>query len=77
MSVELEHAEQVMLEHEKENFAVHDDKPDKHKQHKDKNTDDEGGPAKYKSLYLSFDVLKPLEDMPPSLHKVLHVTRRC
>ncbi|CAG9788727.1 unnamed protein product [Diatraea saccharalis] len=65
MSAELEQAEQVMLEHEKQNFA---DKPNKHQHlHKNKNTDD--AQEKYSSLYSSFDELKPHEELPPSLHK--------
>lgn len=73
MSAELAHAEQVMLEHEKEHFAVHTEKPDKHKQKDHKDTEAEGGQEKYKSLYQSFDVLKPLDDFPPGLHKVLYM----
>lgn len=68
MSAELAQAEQVMLEHEKENFNV--EKITKHHHHKEKNT--EGGPAKYSSLVSSFDQLKPNEELPPGLHKVLH-----
>ncbi|XP_037292938.1 V-type proton ATPase subunit H isoform X2 [Manduca sexta] len=61
MSAELEHAEQVMLAHEKENFS------DKHKHHKEKEHSDAA--EKYCSLYSSFDELKPHEDLPPGLHK--------
>lgn len=66
MSVELEHAEQVMLEHEKEHFA---DKPAKHRHHKEKPAD--GDAEKYSVLHSDFDVLKPLEELAPGLHKVL------
>lgn len=52
MSVELEHAEQVLLEHEKQNFAV--DKPTKHKE--------ADSHEKYSSLYSSFDELKQHQD---------------
>lgn len=63
VSAELEHAEQVMLEHEKQNFS---DKPTK--SHKEK--DDVKDSEKYKSLYSSFDVLKSHEDLPDGLVKV-------
>lgn len=66
MSAELEHAEQVMLLHEKQNFAA--DKQPKH-HHKDKEQTD-AGQEKYSSLYSSFDELKPHDDLPPGLHKV-------
>ncbi|XP_026726211.1 V-type proton ATPase subunit H isoform X2 [Trichoplusia ni] len=66
MSAELEHAEQVMLLHEKQHFAA--DKPQKHHHHKDKDHSD-AGPEKYSSLYSSFDELKPLDHLPPGLHK--------
>lgn len=56
MSVELEHAEQVMLEHEKHNFA---DKPTKHDK---KDKDAAAGHEKYSSLYSSFDELKQHPD---------------
>lgn len=69
MSAELEHAEQVMLAHEKEHFS------DKHKHHKDKEHSDIS--ENYKSLYSSFDELKPHEDLPPSLHKVFDVMCKC
>ncbi|XP_032518692.2 V-type proton ATPase subunit H isoform X1 [Danaus plexippus] len=62
VSAELEHAEQVMLEHEKQNFS---DKPTK--THKEK--DDVKDSEKYKSLYSSFDVLKSHEDLPDGLVK--------
>ncbi|CAH2984110.1 unnamed protein product [Chilo suppressalis] len=65
MTAELEQAEQVMWEHEKQNFA---DKPVKHQQlHKNKNADD--AQEKYSSLYSSFDELKPNEELPPGLYK--------
>lgn len=67
VTAELEQAEQVMLEHEKEHFAVKFEKHNKH--NKDKITD--GGPEKYSSLYSDFDQLKPHEDLPPGIHKVL------
>ncbi|XP_037874313.1 vacuolar ATP synthase subunit H isoform X1 [Bombyx mori] len=63
MTAELEHAEQVMLEHEKEKFS------DKHKHHKEKAHHSDAGNEKYSSLYSSFDELKPHEDLPPGLHK--------
>ncbi|XP_053610592.1 V-type proton ATPase subunit H isoform X2 [Plodia interpunctella] len=66
MSVELEHAEQVMLEHEKQKFS------DKHKHNKekdDKKPEGAQGQEKYSSLYSSFDQLKPHEDLPPGLHQ--------
>lgn len=69
MSAELEHAEQVMLLHEKQHFAA--DKLQKHLKHHHKEKDNvDAGPEKYSSLYSSFDELKPLEDLPPGLHKV-------
>ncbi|XP_022129725.1 V-type proton ATPase subunit H isoform X1 [Pieris rapae] len=61
MSAELAHAEQVMLEHEKQNFS------DKHNKHKEKI--DKADSEKYSSLYSSFDVLKPHEDLLHGLHK--------
>ncbi|CAK1555753.1 unnamed protein product [Leptosia nina] len=64
MSAELAHAEQVMLEHEKQNFS---DKHVKH-HHKDKSAE-KADSEKYSSLYSSFDVLKSHEDLPPGLHK--------
>lgn len=67
MSAELEHAEQVMLLHEKQNFAA--DKHPKHHHQKEKEHTDPSQ-EKYSSLYSSFDELKPLGDLPPSLHKV-------
>ncbi|CAH0694612.1 unnamed protein product [Spodoptera exigua] len=68
MSAELEHAEQVMLLHEKQHFAA--DKLQKHLKHHHKEKDNvDAGPEKYSSLYSSFDELKPLEDLPPGLHK--------
>lgn len=70
MTAELEHAEQVMLEHEKEKFS------DKHKHHKEKAHHSDAGNEKYSSLYSSFDELKPHEDLPPGLHKVFCVTCR-
>lgn len=68
VSADLEHAEQVMLEHEKQHFS------DKHtKQPKDKEGDKaETGHEKYSSLYTSFDVLKSHEEYLLS-HKVLCV----
>ncbi|XP_028168667.1 V-type proton ATPase subunit H isoform X1 [Ostrinia furnacalis] len=66
MSAELAQAEQVMLAHEKEHFAV--EKITKHHQHKEKTATAEG-PEKYSSLYSSFDELKPHEDLPPGLHQ--------
>ncbi|VVD01170.1 V-type proton ATPase subunit H isoform X2 [Leptidea sinapis] len=65
VSAELEHAEQVMLEHEKQNFS------DKHiRHHKEKSGDKTNGSNdKYSALYSSFDVLKSHEDLPPGLHK--------
>lgn len=72
MSAELEHAEQVMLLHEKQHFAV--DKLQKHLKHHQKEKENvaiDAGPEKYSSLYSSFDELKPLgEDLPPGVHKV-------
>lgn len=70
MSAELEHAEQVMWEHEKEHFA---DKPAKHRHHKERPTESEA--EKYSTLYSNFDELKPLEELPPGLHKVLFKIR--
>ncbi|XP_013148230.1 PREDICTED: V-type proton ATPase subunit H isoform X2 [Papilio polytes] len=61
VSAELEHAEQVMLAHEKQHFAA--DKP-KHKEHKD-----EAAHEKYSSLYSSFDEAKTHEELLPGLHK--------
>lgn len=69
MSAELEHAEQVMWEHEKEHFA---DKPAKQRHHKAKENPADDEPEKYSALYSDFDVLKPLEELPPGLHKVLY-----
>ncbi|KAM3965650.1 V-type proton ATPase subunit VhaSFD isoform 1-T1 [Aphomia sociella] len=63
MSADLEHAEQVMLEHEKQHFS---DKP--HKHHKEKEEKKPDGAEKYSSLYSAFDELKP-EELPPSLYK--------
>lgn len=71
VSAELEHAEQVMLEHEKQNFS---DKPTKH--HKDKGADKlDNGQEKYSALHDPFDVIKSHEELPPGLHKVYFVTR--
>lgn len=70
MTAELEHAEQVMYEHEKENFAVVPDKQ-KHRRQPAKESD---GEEKYSSLYSSFDVMKPNEDLPPFLHKVQYMS---
>ncbi|XP_047535197.1 V-type proton ATPase subunit H isoform X1 [Vanessa atalanta] len=65
VSAELEHAEQVMLEHEKQHFS---DKPIKH--HKEKSGEKaDSSQEKYSSLYSSFDVLKSHQDLPPGLHK--------
>lgn len=58
MSAELEHAEQVMIEHEKENFAI---KPKHHKEKDKEHTDD--AHEKYSSLYSSFDQLKHHGDL--------------
>ncbi|XP_075980821.1 V-type proton ATPase subunit VhaSFD isoform X1 [Anticarsia gemmatalis] len=66
MSAELEHAEQVMLLHEKQHFAA--DKPSKHHHQKDKEHTD-ASQEKYSSLYSSFDELKPHDVLPPGLHK--------
>lgn len=68
VSAELEHAEQVMLEHEKQHFS---EKNTKH--HKDKHAADKDKEEKYSSLYTSFDVLKTHEDWPPGFHKVFPV----
>ncbi|XP_072945129.1 V-type proton ATPase subunit H isoform X2 [Epargyreus clarus] len=62
MSADLEHAEQVMLAHEKMNFA---DKPIKHHKNRDAAEINE----KYSSLYSSFDELKSHEDYSLGLHK--------
>lgn len=51
MTIELEHAEQIMLEHEKH-------KPTKHQKEKD-GQDSE----KYSSLYSSFDQLKQHQEL--------------
>ncbi|XP_014371326.2 V-type proton ATPase subunit H isoform X1 [Papilio machaon] len=61
VSAELEHAEQVMLLHEKQHFAA--DKP-KHKER-----DHEAAHEKYSSLYSSFDEAKTHEELLPGLHK--------
>ncbi|XP_034834360.1 V-type proton ATPase subunit H isoform X1 [Maniola hyperantus] len=66
VSAELEHAEQVMLEHEKQNFS---DKHTKH-HHKDKGGDKlDNGQEKYSTLHDAFDVVKAHEDLPPGLYK--------
>ncbi|XP_073961843.1 V-type proton ATPase subunit VhaSFD isoform X2 [Choristoneura fumiferana] len=59
MTAELEHAEQVMLAHEKPHS-------DRHKHHKDKATD---AHEKYSSLYSSFDELAKHQDLPPGPKK--------
>ncbi|XP_026495682.1 V-type proton ATPase subunit H isoform X1 [Vanessa tameamea] len=65
VSAELEHAEQVMLEHEKQHFS---DKPIKH--HKENSGEKaDSSQEKYSSLYSSFDVLKSHQDLPLGLHK--------
>ncbi|XP_068618119.1 V-type proton ATPase subunit H isoform X2 [Battus philenor] len=61
VSAELEHAEQVMLAHEKQHFA------DKPKHFKDKEPEETN--EKYSSLYSSFDEVKSHEDLLPGLHK--------
>ncbi|XP_050347392.1 V-type proton ATPase subunit H isoform X1 [Nymphalis io] len=65
VSAELEHAEQVMLEHEKQHFS------DKHIKHHKEKSGEKADPSqeKYSSLYSSFDVLKSHQDLPPGLHK--------
>ncbi|CAH2092940.1 unnamed protein product [Euphydryas editha] len=65
VSAELEHAEKVMLEHEKHNFS------EKHTKHQKEKNGDDADPSqeKYSSLYTSFDVLKSHQDLPPGLHK--------
>lgn len=70
MSAELAHAEQVMLEHEKQHFS------DKHiKHHKDKEGDRaDAAREKYSSLYSSFDVMKSHEELLQG-HKVFSVDR--
>lgn len=78
MSAELEHAEQVMLLHEKQHFAA--DKLEKHLKHHNKEKEHvnvDAGSEKYSSLYSSFDELKPHDDLLPGLHKVpwSHVAR--
>lgn len=70
MSAELAHAEQVMLEHEKLHFS------DK-QINKQREKETGGAQEKYHSLYSSFDDLKPHEDLPPGLHKVLAIRCRC
>ncbi|KAI8439448.1 hypothetical protein MSG28_013231 [Choristoneura fumiferana] len=61
MTAELEHAEQVMLAHEKPHS-------DRHKHHKDKATD---AHEKYSSLYSSFDELAKHQDLPPGPKKMM------
>ncbi|XP_045451702.1 V-type proton ATPase subunit H isoform X1 [Melitaea cinxia] len=65
VSAELEHAEKVMLEHEKHNFS------EKHIKHQKEKSVENADPSqeKYSSLYSSFDVLKSHQDLPPGLHK--------
>jgi hypothetical protein len=64
MTADLEQAEKVMLEHDKHPFT------DKlMKLHKEKVVN--SGKDKYSSLYSSFDQLKPDDDFPPGLNKVL------
>lgn len=65
MTAELEHAEQVMLAHEKPHS-------DRHKHHKDKASD---AHEKYSSLYSSFDELAKHQDLPPGPKKVLCVAQ--
>lgn len=71
MSAELEHAEQVMLLHEKQHFS---DKLSEKQKQKEQELQSEGPNAKYSSLYSSFDQLKPHDDdLPPGLLKVFRV----
>lgn len=69
VSAELEHAEKVMLEHEKHHFS------EKHIKHQKEKNGENADPSqeKYSSLYSSFDVLKSHQDFPPGLHKVFCV----
>lgn len=69
VSAELEHAEKVMLEHEKHNFS------EKHIKHQKEKSVENADPSqeKYSSLYSSFDVLKSHQDLPPGFHKVFCV----
>ncbi|KAJ2945637.1 hypothetical protein O0L34_g464 [Tuta absoluta] len=67
MTQELEHAEKVMILHEKQNFSDKFSEKHKHKEHKDRGAADDGN-SKYSSLYSSFDELKP-DDLPPGLNK--------
>ncbi|XP_041982567.1 V-type proton ATPase subunit H isoform X2 [Aricia agestis] len=58
MTADLEHAEQVMLEHEKQHFS------DKHSKPKEKEGDKAANVhEKYSSLYTSFDELKSHEEL--------------
>ncbi|GBP16752.1 V-type proton ATPase subunit H [Eumeta japonica] len=61
MTAELEHAEQIMIEHEKQHFSVHHEK-NKHKEGEEHH-------ERYSSLYSSFDELKSHETLLPGQKK--------